>query len=425
MKSVKMILALLLLPLLLSGCVKDNDSEKSSGTGEYPSPSMVQPFEPEYPENSGGRPKGEEDELRALWIYYMELDFRDTDEQGFKSRVDMMFDDAASMKLNVVIVQIRPFCDAFYDSQIFPYSEYLTGTQGEDPGYDPLAYMVEAAHARGLKFHAWLNPFRVSMTSEDPEELAENNPGRIYLSDGDGENDDWAVVAAGGIYLNPAVPEVRELITEGVREIIDNYPVDGIHFDDYFYPTTDSEFDAAAYERYLAEAGEEPMTQEDFRRENMNIFVKGVYDSVKEKNSEILFGISPMADIENNYDHLYADIPLWMEEPGYVDYILPQTYFGFEHMQEAFQFDTLASRWHELERHESVELYYGLPVYKIGDLDQGSEEWLLADDIIRRQVEYTRELSGCGGFALYSYGPLFSGEELNTAQREKLLEILE
>ena len=160
----------------------------------------------------------------------------------------------------------------------------MTGTQGYDPGYDPLKYMVHAAHSRGLQFHAWLNPYRVSSRFDDISQLAENHPARIWLSDDIADNDDWAVRCNGGIYFNPAIPEVQKLIIDGVREIINNYDVDGIHLDDYFYPTTSPDFDKSAYQRYVDSVDGKPLSLADWRRANVNSLVQGIYRAIHEKS---------------------------------------------------------------------------------------------------------------------------------------------
>lgn len=366
-------------------------------------------------------------DLKAVWISYYELSFKGKTEQQFKATIDGMFDKIKSIGLNAVVCHVRPNADSYYPSSYFPWSANLTGTQGYDPGYDPLEYMVKAAHSRGLQFHAWLNPYRVSSRSDNIELLAENHPARIWLSDNSTENDDWAIRCNGGIYFNPAIPEVQKLIIDGVREIIDNYNVDGIHLDDYFYPTTSEDFDKAAYQRYLDTVEGKPLSLADWRRANVNSLVQGIYRTVHEKQG-ICFGISPSAHISNdrtdkNYNELYADIALWMSKSGFIDYIAPQLYFGFEYPNDNFKFDHLLNKWMNLSRQSEVKIYIGLPAYKIGTLDAGSDEWIKSDDIIKRQVEKVWQQKA-DGFIIYSYSGLVSDSPLNKTQLDNLYDLL-
>lgn len=366
-------------------------------------------------------------DLKAVWISYYELNFKGKTEKEFRSTIDNMFDQIKNIGLNAVICHVRPNADSYYPSQYFPWSANLTGTQGYDPGYDPLKYMVQAAHRRGLQFHAWLNPYRVSSRFDDISQLAENHPARIWLSDGTTENDDWAVRCNGGIYFNPAIPEVQKLIIDGIREIISNYDVDGIHLDDYFYPTTSPDFDKAAYQRYVNTVNGKPLSLADWRRANVNSLVQGIYRAVHEKQG-VSFGISPSAHIssdksDKNYNELYADITLWMSNSGYIDYIAPQLYFGFEYPNDKFKFNNLLNQWMSLNRHHSVKIFIGLPAYKIGTLDAGSDEWIKAGDILKRQVEQVWKAKA-DGFIIYSYSGLTSQEQLNKTQLDNLRSLL-
>ena len=366
-------------------------------------------------------------EFRAVWISYYELDGRGKNGDQFRDMVGGMFDKVKEMGLNTVVVHIRANADAFYPSSFFPWCEYAAGTQGQDPGYDPLAIMIEEAHARRLAFHAWLNPYRVSNKSGDPLTLCESNPARVWLTDEDASNDDWAVCWGDGIYYNPGVLPVQKLILDGVREILDNYAVDGIHFDDYFYPTTDPGFDSAAYGRYTAQAGECALPLGDWRRANVNSLMQAVYRLAEEKG--VPFGISPSAHVstdgsDKNYNELYADIARWMGQPGYIHYIAPQLYFGFAYPKEDFRFDRLLDTWLSLPRAPGVRLYVGLPAYKIGTEDAGSTEWLEKDDILKRQLALLRQ-EKADGFLLYSYSSLVSDHPLYQTQMENLQTLLQ
>lgn len=373
-------------------------------------------------------------EMRAVWITCYEVSMKAQkggDEAQFSKKVDEMFARVQKAGFDTVIVQVRPYSDAFYPSEIFPWSEYLTGTQGKDPGYDPLAVLVEQAHAHKLSIHAWFNPYRVSY-NPDVSLLSRDNPARKWKEDAVKANDQWLFVLENGIYYNPAVPEVQRMIIDGVREIVENYEVDGIHMDDYFYPSTDGKIDQTQYDAYVKSGGR--YSRAAWRRENVNTFVSGLYAAVKAIRQEVAVGISPAGDIEKNREELYADAARWGGEEGYVDYLMPQLYYGFEN--SASPFEKTARQWAELVTCERVKLYAGLAIYKSGEADtyagpeasdgQGPRyEWVRRSDIISRQVKWARQTKPYNGFALYSYQYAFGDSRSESLVREfKLLQEL-
>ncbi len=206
------------------------------------------------------------------------------------------------------------------------------------------------------------------------------------------------------IYFNPASNDVKELIVNGVKEIVENYAVDAIHFDDYFYPSKSKEVDKNEYSAYVKSGGD--LSLSDWRRENVSDMVKSVYSAVKKVNSTIEFGISPQSKISANYNNLYADVERWATEDGYVDYICPQIYFGF--YNEAQPFTKTAKDWAELTT--SCRLYVGLPLYKSGqedkfastDTDYAINEFKDNHNIISRQISYLNQLENVNGFYIYS-----------------------
>ncbi len=366
------------------------------------------------------------DELRGMWITYFEIASLFDSEKGFEAAFDEMLDNCEKYKVNALYVHVRSHCDAYYPSEYFPWSKYVSGikgTQGKDPGFDPLAYMLESAHERGMEFHAWINPYRVSYDSTDLSELADNNPAKMWLTDGDGSNDTWVVSAAGGLYLNPAVEETQALVINGIREIVEKYDVDGIHFDDYFYPTTDEAFDEREYARYRMNVWDEPLTLEDWRRANVNALVSRAYGTVKALRGSCDFGISPMASVSTNYTTVFADVAAWVKG-GYVDYIMPQLYFGFEYPKEESRFDVLLNSWEELAADYDAELYIGLGAYRIGSTDESNVEWSLHGDLLARQVICTRASERCGGYVLYSYSTFFAEDEQHSDERSALLKVI-
>ena len=365
-------------------------------------------------------------EFRAIWINFNEMGslINGKTEEQYTADIIEMLEQTQASGLNCMIIHMRSHSDAFYPSELFPWSDKVAGQQGQGVDYDPLAIFIEQAHTRNLQVHAWINPYRVSATNTDPTALAENNPARIYMTDDDTSNDHWAVAAAGGIYYNPAVPQIRELVLDGVREILRNYEVDGIHYDDYFYPTTDAAFDQISYETYQSETGDRALPLDEWRRIQVDLLISGTYQAVQQLRPQAVFGVSPSASIERNKTQFYADVEKWGVQPGYVDYLCPQLYFGFSYPDEAFQFNKLADEWSALVQNDSVKLCYGLAPYKIGTQDAGSNEWIEQHDLLKRQVEYIRTKGNCAGFALYNYDAFFRQDELHQQQRENLLGIL-
>ena len=364
------------------------------------------------------------DEVRAVWISYLEFlsHAKNISKSQFKTWVSDMFSTAAEYGLNTVYVQVRPFGDALYDSDIFPWSYVLTGQEGTNPGYDPLAIMVDYAREYGLRIEAWLNPYRVRAAGSD-RELSADNPAYKAVKNGDR----LVIKYDGGIFYNPASAEARELIADGVIEILENYDVDGIHFDDYFYPTTASSFDSYEYDEYTSNGG--TLSLDAWRRKNVTALIKEVSSAIRETDTDATFGISPQARMDINYNAQYADIEAWADA-GYMDYVCPQIYFGFDH--SSYPFDDLADSWAKIVKGTGVDLYIGLAVYKIGVADSyagsGSKEWINNSDILKQMVKYTRNMSECDGFVLYRYDSLFTPESAVKsavkAERNNLASIL-
>ena len=275
----------------------------------------------------------------------------------------------------------------------------LTCTQGKDPDYDPLAYMVEKAHENGMAFHAWINPLRIA-TASTPGTLYEDG---FYMQNRE-ENPFYFMEYDGGIYYNPASAYIRGRIADSAAEIAQNYDVDGIHFDDYFYPTDDETIDANQYVAYVNET-EEPLPLHEWRTANINALIATVYHRIKQVAPEVEFGISPQGNLQNN-EKINADVYTWCAQSGYIDYICPQLYYSFEN--EALPFETALEDGNEMERLDSVRLYIGLAVYKAGtDADNGT--WLNTTDTIARQIERAEE-TGADGVLLYAVD-YFEAEE--------------
>lgn len=367
---------------------------------------LTQPARVITKEEQAARSAQQTDEVRAVWLSYLDLQsmLLNSNDQSvgkaqFTKNIQQAFDNIRSIGLNTVIAQVRPFSDALYDSELFPWSYLAAGTEGKDPGFDPLQIMVEEAHSRGLRLEAWVNPYRVRNAANTCQ-VSAANPATAMLRSGD------AVQYNGAITYNPASKKAQQLIVDGVKEIVENYEVDGIHFDDYFYPTTDAAFDASSYAAYQAAGGTKTLAA--WRRQNVDDLVQAVYKAIKAIDPQVEFGISPQGNMDNNYNKQYIDVEKWLTQDGYIDYICPQIYFGFQN--STCPYAETVEQWSEMITND-VALYVGLSPYKIGTEDtyagSGRWEWANSGDILARMVQTARTDSQYQGFALFRYDSLF------------------
>lgn len=351
-----------------------------------------------------------EEYIKAIWITYYELsEFTvDKSEDDFKSNISSVFKTLKEDGFNTVIVQVRPYADAFYKSEIFPVSEYFNSKQGGELVFDALEIMCDLAHKCDLRIEAWINPYRVSRDN-DITKLSDDNIAKKWYN----KDSDNVVVLENGIYFNPAAKDVTKLIVSGVEEIIEGYNVDGIHFDDYFYPTDDEKFDESSYSKYIDNKGE--MSLDDWRRENVSNMIKEVYSAIKKYNSSIRFGVSPASNITKNYNELYADVERWVTEKGCIDYICPQIYFGFRNVYQPFM--RTVKMWKKLCEGSEVDLYIGVPLYKSSKVDEyagadddARNEFVDNSDIISRQIKYIEKIETIKGYFVFSYSCLNNEE---------------
>lgn len=347
-----------------------------------------------------------DEEMRGVWVSYMELSMENESSKTQKAFEDKFTEIAQKCResgFNTLIVQVRPFCDALYKSSYFPWSHILMGTQGENPQYDALQIMCDICKENNLKIHAWINPYRVS-SNETPKKLSDNNP---YI-----KNSEIGIKTDNGIFLDPSNETAQQLISDGVKEIAENYDVDGIQFDDYFYPTEDESFDKKQYEAYIEKYGKEnSMSLDNWRMQNVNTLICKVYRTIKSVDSSVEFGISPQGNIGNN-DGLYADVKSWCTCKGFADYICPQIYFSLEN--PALTFKDCLDSWTSLDFDENVKLYVGLGGYKAGNGKYDEETWLLSDSILADEYDILHNNKSVRGFMLYSYSCL----EDDTAKKE-------
>lgn len=394
---------------LSSSASASSKSKTESGTSASSVPSVSSSLLSSSSEQSSeSAPKNDtvpvSGETKAIWVSFLEYQSIMTGktEKQFTSNVKIMFENIAADGFNTVFVHVRSHSDAMYDSDIYPWSVYCAGQEGKAPGYDPLEIMVKEAHNAGLKIEAWVNPYRVKGTT-DTSKICSDSPAYGWLG-----TDKVVIVDGSGIFYNPADEDVIDLVVSGVEEIVRNYDVDGIHFDDYFYPTTAASFDASYYKSYTNSGGK--LSLSDWRRQNVNTLIKRVYSAIKSIDSSCRFGVSPTGNMNSNYSSLYCDVYTWATSSGYVDYICPQLYYGFNH--GSLPYLSALSEFDDMITASGVELIVGLAAYKSGAADNyagtGKSEWIDNNDILSRQVTAARNMENFGGFAVYRYDSLYN-----------------
>jgi uncharacterized lipoprotein YddW (UPF0748 family) len=306
-------------------------------------------------------------------------------------------------------------------SDYYPMSKYVVGAYGRDAVYDPVAIFLEAAHLRGLSVHAWINPLR-AMTTEEIKSVSTRYQIRQWYDD-KSLRGKYIVAYSGNYYLNPAYEEVRNLIVSGAKELLDEYAFDGLHMDDYFYPTTSSSFDSGAYSAYQKAGG--TLSLAKFRRVQLNLLVSALYDATKAESPNLVYGISPAGEIDRVFERQYADVYKWCAEDGYIDYICPQVYFGFEH--DTLDFVSVCKTYRDIIKSDSVKLIIGVTFGKAKDeYDQwagsGKYEWREHKDVLKRSLEYTDTLDFCTGISVYCYKYFFdpiTGESVAATETER------
>lgn len=299
-------------------------------------------------------------EFRGAWISTVySADFPSTlnNATAQKAEFSEKLDSLQDIGMNAVVVQIRPKSDAFYESDINPWSSVLTGEQGQYPGYDPMEYMIDEAHDRGMEFHAWMNPYRITTSGTDLNDLSADHPALAHP--------EWVLEYNNALYYDPAQEAVQEYIAETVAEIVENYDVDAIHFDDYFYPSNYPLPDGEDRDGAIANQ----------RREDINDMVELVSKTIKSIDSSVEFGISPMGVWKNSssdsagsdtrgsegYYTVFADATTWIANE-WIDYIVPQIYW--EQDNQYAPYEPLVSWWSDAVAGTDVTLYIGQGIYK-------------------------------------------------------------
>lgn len=355
--------------------------------------------------------KKEEEETRAIFVSYIELNkyIKGNDYEISKRNIRKIIKNIKKLKCNTIILQVRSASDAIYKSNIYPLSLNIVNTEYDDY-YDVLDYFIKESHKSNVKVIAWINPYRIRTTC-DKTTITEKNPAYKYL-------DTDIVYINNGIYYNPSKQETEDLIVKGVEEVL-NYDVDGILFDDYFYP--DNNIDKKDYEEYIK--NNEFIEEKDYRLNIVNKMIKRVYKTCRNKN--IKFGISPDGNIDNNYNKNYADVKSWLKSNEYIDFIMPQIYYGFYNSTR--DYIKVTKEWENLIENKDIELYIALAFYKVGMEDKyaksGFNEWIDNDNIIMREILLSRNLKNYKGFSLFRYENIFN-EEIYTKTSIKEIENL-
>lgn len=383
------------------------------------------PWDPykEYMQNSIAKRQ-----LRGAWISTtLNLDWPSTETininndkeriERTKNELIAILDKAVDMNMNAVFLQVSPEGDAFYKSDIVPWSRYLTGTFGKDPGFDPLAFAVEEAHKRNLEIHAWFNPYRVSMNTNSATIESLNIEKSVYR-----EHPDWIRTAYDRFVVDPGIPEARKWVKDRVMEVVKKYDIDGIHFDDYFY-----------HEKYIGELDDDNnfnkynlenfSYKEDWRRNNTYLLIKEISQEIRKAKPWVKFGISPAAVWRNkqddergsntragipNYDRSFADTKKWVEEE-IIDYIAPQVYFSFANPYVPY--GEIASWWSNIIKDKNVHLYIGQALYKVNDDEDIYFKNNLAIEEFARQHKFNTGKTEVMGSIMFRFKNLYDANK--------------
>lgn len=346
-----------------------------------------------YNDSSSVSEKSKDDMMKAVFISYIDyssLKGREVMEQ--KNIINEMVNNVSYFGFNTVVLQVRSFGDAIYDSFYFPMSSCVSYDK-DGKAFDILSYFISVCESKNIELYAWVNPYRISNNND----VSKVNKSASYYK---WLNTSLIGVYDNGIYFNPAQEDVKNLIVSGVVEIAKNYRVKGILFDDYFYPNDKIDLDS-----YNAYDGD--LSLSDYRISNVNDLLKRCYSSIKEVNEDVVFGISPSGNISNNLKSEYLDVKGILNDK-YLDFIMPQLYYGF--FNESKPYTKTLEQWSSLNVN-NIDLYVALSIYKSGMVDsyagKGINEWINNSDIIKRQVMSSKGVKNYKGFAVFRYQHMF------------------
>lgn len=345
-------------------------------------------------------------ELRGVWFSYLDWQNMPSDEAGFKAAADQVMETIKQNGMNAIFCHVHSHSDAYYSSSLLPTSKFLAG----NGRFDALQYMVDSAHRHGLRFHAWFNPYRITGYQMKWSDVPTNSIVKQWYASGNRN----VLLFNGEYYLNPAKPAARELVVNSIREVLTNYDIDGVQFDDYFYPdlgsSAGSNFDYPEYQ-----ASGSTLSLSDWRRANVSALIASVYQTVHQVRPAAVFGVSPVANLQSlrSEKSYFVDIDTWMKKAGYVDYVLPQIYFDFEQKTGSgaasdMAYATCLQSWLQLRQKtgSQVKLYIGLALYKCGTKSwdgNATPEWMRRSDILLREVQLARQSGQVTGFGIYAY----------------------
>lgn len=380
-------------------------------------------------------------QLRGVWLTTaFWLDWPDRSSINYNSdqlrikeqKKSLIFklDNLVKIGINTVFFQVKPDCTVFYHSRISPYSNLITGFIGKDPGYDPLRFLLLEGHKRNLKIYAWINPYRVFLNSNLKSiKFLRNSiffkPLNVYLL-----HKNWVRFSSNYLVLDPGLPEVRDWIVSIVVELVKNYNIDGIQFDDYFYYETCSSIldDSESFKKYNILK----LSKSDWRRNNTFLLIKNVSLKIHSIRPKIEFGVSPCGvwrninndlrgsktNVKNSsYDQSYADVRLWIKY-GFLDYVAPQVYYSFSNKNA--RYDIVVKWWVDLVKFTKTKLYIGIALYKFGFFNKKEPEWFFVSGLkeLKNQLDFNEKFSTIKGVIF------FRENYLNINQTKKVVKYL-
>lgn len=413
--------------LLLASCASE------------PPKSLVTPFPSPTKPPVPAKPAAQTEPVRGVWLTTVSrLDWPPISsvtaspalrirqqQQALTAKLDKLH----SLGINTVFFQVKPDGTALWRSRILPWSDTLTGNIGQDPGYDPLQFILDEAHKRGMKVHAWFNPYRVSTNTKPANVTALNNtlqlqPASVFVL-----HRDWIRTASDRFVLDPGIPAARDWITSIVAEVVSNYAIDGVQFDDYFYTETAASplNDSATFRQYGAGFA----SKADWRRHNTQLLIEQVSHTIKQLKPGVEFGVSPAGVWRNlshdaagsdtrgaaAYDEAYADTRRWVQL-GLLDYIAPQLYWPFA--RQAARYDVLARWWANVVQPTHTRLYIGVALYKVGEASKSEPDWTVQGGVpeLKKQLDLNESLPHIDGTIL------FREDYLNQPQTQQAVDYL-
>lgn len=376
-----------------------------------------------------------ENDVRGCWISNVaNIDTpNNLEKDDYKKYLIGILETMQNYNMNTAVFQVRPLNDAYYPSDLNPWSRFITGTEGKDPGFDVLEFFINEAKKRNIKVHAWMNPYRVSNVSVTDGKITKDE----YLSSLDEKNfarkhpEHTILDGTGKIILSPSHKEVIEFVSESILEVARKYDVEGVHIDDYFYPYAKIKEDDERND-YLKYRDSENQSFDDFRRSNVDKMIKMVHDKLKalehETNKKVEFGISPFAVYRTNssirpdgwekgsynassalqcYSELYSDVYKWMKE-GWIDYVVPQDYFSFDRKDVSYH--DVVWWWSNICNETKTKLYIGQGLYQMGSKEGWACETWQNKEEIANQLKFNCNFPNVLGTIFFTYRDLVPGQ---------------